>query len=161
MTPQLNKVHTHTHTHTERMSLLCLSCRHILTSWFRQTETNPLGHRNTSLSLPPSFHESFPFSWSAAPSRGDEGRQGWRLERWMWVIHRYTVSLLREWCDREEERGTRASRGEKSRKLISHGLRRQRGNRNTGKWYLVLVSCVICTVFQIYIKYIYRYRYTA
>lgn len=99
-----------TQTHAERMSLLCLSCRHILTFWFRQTETNPLGHRHTSLirSLAPYLHTFLFLDPLLLHVEGMEGRRGRRLDRWRRVIHTDTQSvsglLLREWCDGEGEK---------------------------------------------------------
>lgn len=60
----------HTHAHTERMP--AQSCRHILTSWFRKTENNPVGPFPSLLC---SFLYSFPFPRSSAPSLGTLGRR--------------------------------------------------------------------------------------
>lgn len=124
MTPQLNKVHrktqAHTHTYTQK-GCLCSASPTVTFSLPDLDRQNPiLWDTDTLLSFAPSLLPPFlPFSRSAAPSRGDGGRRGWRLDRWRRVIHRYTFSLRfapagMVWWRGGERRGCRGKNKEVS-----------------------------------------------
>lgn len=72
-------LHKHTHTWNERQIVYCLLCHHILTSWFKQTETSPLGDLHTSFLrfLPHSVTLS-PFLDPLLPLMGIQGGIGVR-----------------------------------------------------------------------------------